>query len=210
MLRNLVIGSLVFSLTFIVGWALGFGRATPAVQVTQAKQNEQPNLVPFEPKLPFARRDTAAPPARQAAVQPQGKGLTDNDGLRRQVILWAKAYERPACNQDARSGYVIAASKYAEVLMRSAGCNNFPKCPMGEGMLGDVWRLNRNAADVSVGEAMAKVHGLGGLVDKNFRGDVGRAVRVIAGRDFSTGPGPECEQPGLTSSSGRRVRFRIR
>jgi hypothetical protein len=212
MLRTLLIGALAFCLTFIAGWFLGLGRTTSTVeaaqpkQVEQPKQAQQPTLVPLEPKLAAFRREAAVPP-KPAPGEVLGKGLTDNDGLRQQVILRAKAHERPVCNADSKSLYITAATRYAEVLMRSAGCNNFPKCPMGEGNLGDVWRLNRNAADAAVAEAMAKLHALGGIGEKDFRADVGRAVRVIAGRDFNTAPGPQCEHQ---SSHGGRWSVRIR
>ena len=124
------------------------------------------------------------------APPPQGKGLTENDGLRQAVILRAKAYQRPSCGGDPKTLYIMAATKYAEVLMRSAGCNSFPKCPMGTGALNEVWRLNHSAADRPVAEAMAAVNAAGGLSEKDFRGDVARAVRVIAGSDFSSGPPP--------------------
>ena len=50
-----------------------------------------------------------------------GKGLTQDERLRQAVILRAKAYQRPTCNADPKTLYIIAATQYAEVLMRSAG-----------------------------------------------------------------------------------------
>jgi len=138
---------------------------------------------------------------------PQGKGLTEDGGIRQAVIWRSKAYQRPTCNADSKTLYVNAATKYAEALMRAAGCHNFPKCPMGVGNLTDVWQLNRSAADIPVAEAMAAAHAAGGLSEKSFRSDVGRAARVIAGVDFNSGPPPECEQ---ASSRNGRWRIRIR
>ena len=110
--------------------------------------------------------------------------------------------QRPACNADAKTLYVVAATKYAEVLMRSAGCNNFPRCPMGMGTLDDVWRVNRSAADKPVAEAMAAVHTAGGLSEKDFRGDGGRAARVIAASTSPQGPRPSARRPVRETGPG--------
>ena len=146
-------------------------------------------------------------PAAQAAVPLawSGPGIHD-ETARKVLVLRAKAYLQPTCNSDPKTLYVKAVSKYAEQLMGSAGCNNYPKCPMGEGQLNQVWRLNRSALDQPVALAMAEVMAAGGLTERDFRGDVGRAVRVIAGADFASGPGPECADP----NSGRVRRIRIR
>ena len=58
--------------------------------------------------------------------------------------------------------------------MRSAGCNNFPRCPMSMGQLERVWEANRSALDMPVARAMAAAHAAGGLSERDFRGDVGR------------------------------------
>jgi hypothetical protein len=216
-LRTLGLGVVVFGATFAVGWWFGLGKATPALG---AKEQKSPPPLVTPVSTPVASAPPAAPvieikplwggppaPAKASLPQPQGKGLTEDNGLRRAVILRAKAYRRPVCNQDSKSLYISAATRYAETLMRAAGCNNFPKCPMGTGMLDDVWRLNRSAADLPVAEAMAAAHASGGLSEKSFRADVGRAVRVIAGADFNSGPRPQCES---SSSSSRRWRIRIR
>jgi hypothetical protein len=216
-LRTLGLGVVAFGATFAVGWWFGLGKATPAFDA-KGQKSPPPLATPVSATNPPTR--PAAPvieikplwggppaPAKASLPQAQGKGLTDNDGLRRSVILRAKAYQRPVCNQDSKSLYVIAATRYAETLTRAAGCNNFPKCPMGMGMLDDVWRLNRSAADIPVAEAMAAAHATGGLSEKSFRADVGRAVRVIAGADFNSGPRPQCES---SSSRSRRWRVRIR
>jgi hypothetical protein len=214
-LRSLGLGAVVFGATFAVGWWFGLGKATPSPEALDRKSPQQvatPVSVPVAPAPPAAPVIELKPlwggppaPAKTSLPQPQGNGLTEDDGLRKVVILRAKAYQRPVCNQDSKSLYVSAATRYAETLMRAAGCNNFPKCPMGAGMLDDVWRLNRSAADLAVAEAMAAAHATGGLTEKDFRADVGRAVRVIAGADFNSGPRPQCE-----SSSSRSGRWRIR
>jgi hypothetical protein len=114
------------------------------------------------------RSPPARPPAEPASVKPpepaavkpaepwRGKGLTD-DGIRQAVILRAKAYQRPTCEADPKTLYVMAATRYAEVLMRSAGCHQFPRCAMGLGAFERVWELNRSAADQPAAAAMAAV-----------------------------------------------------
>ncbi len=199
--RTLGLGVVVFSATFAAGWWFGLGQPAPAAAVTKA----EPAASAPEPKPQQVA--VLSQPAPLVKAWPRGKGLTENDGLRQAVVLRAKAYQRPVCNQDPKTLYIVAATKYAEVLMRSAGCNNFPKCPMGMGALGDVWQLNRSAADKPVAEAMAAVNAAGGLSEKDFRGDVGRAVRVIAGADFYSGPPPKCEEASSRSGTWRvRVR----
>jgi hypothetical protein len=151
----------------------------------------------------------AAPGNPQAAVPAapkvsQGKGLTDNQMLRDAVVSWARSYQNPSCNQDVRWGYTKAAGEYAGILLRAAGCNNVT-CPMSMGQLERVWHANRSTLDLPVAEAMAAANGAGGLSERDFRGDVGRAVRVIAGRDFASGPAPDC-----STRSSRTWGFRIR
>ncbi len=201
--RTIGLGIVVFGATFAAGWWLGLGKSAPAA-ITEAK----PAVTVPEAKSPqVAVASPPASPVQAWSQAPEGKGLTENDGLRQAVILRAKAYQRPVCKQDAKTLYVVAATKYAEVLMRSAGCNNFPKCPMGMGNLNDVWQRNRSAADKPVAEAMAAVNAAGGLSEKDFRGDVGRAVRVIAGADFHAGPPPICVAANSRAGTSRvRVR----
>jgi hypothetical protein len=209
--RTLGLSVVAFCATFAVGWWLGLGKA---VSLPEIVTSVLPGAVhTSSAQAPSSPRIAAKPPVpsrtgARAAEPLSGKGLTDNDGLRQAVVLRAKAHQRPTCNADPKTLYIIAATKYAEVLMRSAGCNNFPKCPMGVGTLDDVWRLNRSAADWPVAEAMAAVNAAGGLSEKDFRGDVGRAVRVIAGTDFSSGPAPECESPSARRGGTWRIRFR--
>jgi hypothetical protein len=201
-LRTLGLGIGVFSATFLIGWWLNVGSLASAVGGPAAKaptaSEPAPQTVGQAPAVKVAARMPETP-------MPQGKGLTDNDLMRRAVISWSKSYQRPACNQDTNWGYVGAATKYAEVLMRSAGCNNFPRCPMSMGQLERVWQANRSALDLPVAEAMAAAHAAGGLSEKSFRGDVGRAVRVISGRDFEPGPAPRC-----STNSNRSWSFRVR
>ncbi len=184
--RTLALGAAAFSATFAGGWWLGLGKTNWSFVLPGAK--------------------ASAPPSH--SDWPEGAGLTQNELLRRSVVQRGKAYLRPSCNADARTMYVIAATNYAEVLMRTAGCHNFPKCPMGEGQLDRVWRANRSILDRPVVEAMAEVHAAGGLTDRDFRGDVARAVRVIAGADLRGGPLPQCEDSSKRSRTGWRVRIR--
>ncbi len=127
----------------------------------------------------------------QASVPPR-PGITKDAALREIVIRRANAYLRPVCYDNARALYVRAASEFASELMRTAGCNRAPSCRIGERALDEVWRRNRSARDADVGTAMAMAHRAGGLSDRDFRGGVGLAVRVIAGTDFSPGPAPAC------------------
>jgi hypothetical protein len=180
-----------FCAAFVVGWWLNIGGLAAGFGASAAKTAAD---VP-------ATVGVAAPPSSA----PQGRGLTEDQRIRDDVIAWAKTYQRPACGQDVRWNYVSAATKYAEALMRAAGCSNFPRCPMSEGQLNRVWQANRSPDDQRVAEAMAAAHSAGGLSDRNFRGDVGRAARVIAGREFASGSSPDC----VASNSGNR-RFRVR
>ena len=200
-LRTLGLGIGVFCATFLVGWWLNVGSLASVVGSTATKT--EPQAVGRAPDSQATSTDAAIRMPDTPA--PKGKGLTNNDLLRRAVVSWSKSYQRPACNQDTNWGYVSAATKYAEVLMRSAGCNNFPRYPMSMGQLERVWQANRSALDMPVAEAMASAHAAGGLSEKRFRGDVGRAVRVIAGRDFDPGPAPAC-----STSRNRNWSFRIR
>jgi hypothetical protein len=207
-LRTLVLGVAVFGATFLVGWWLNIGtlmgamvsaRPAPAATVGQSAPASQ-----AAPAAPANHKVAVHAPQAKAVLQ--GKGLVQDKLTRDAVVSWSKAYQNPSCNQDVRSGYTNAVTKYAEALMRSAGCNNFPRCPMSMGQLERVWHENRSALDMPVAEAMAAAHAAGGLSEKNFRGDVGRVVRVIAGRDFEPGPAPDCK----TQSSRSTWSFRIR
>jgi hypothetical protein len=196
--RTIALGVTAFCATFLVGWWLNLGSLASG--------------------LPFAR------PAAEAAVTTghatsspteeltasEGKGLTDNQSLRDAVVAWSNAYQRPACDQDVRWGYVSAASRYAEVLMRAAGCN--PRsCELSTVQLERAWLANRSTLDLPVANAMAAAHAAGGLGERAFRGDLARAVRVIAGRDFDPGPAPDCStRSGRNWSPGRNWSFRIR
>ena len=193
--RTLALGFGVFAATFAGGWWLDVANLVSRVTVSDAKPTSVASALPAP---------VAQPPA-QAKTVDLGKGLTDDDRLRQAVILRAKAYHNPACNQDARTLYVRAASEYAEVLLRAAGCHSAPSCRLGTGALEQVWSLNRSARDLAVAEAMAGVSEAGGLTERDFRGDIGRAVRVIAGTEFRGGSGPEC-----TNERGRRRGWRIR
>jgi hypothetical protein len=202
--RTLGFGAVAFSATFAIGWWLGLGKA-----ISLPAAIALPSAFPWSSAPPPDRPIVARPsPASEApAGRPTARpGLTD-EGVRQDVILRANAYQRPTCNQDPKSLYVTAATRYAEALMRSAGCHGFPKCRVGWGQLNDVWLLNRSAPDLRVAEAMAAAHAAGGLSEKDFRGDVGVAVRVIAGGGFSSGPAPECQSSG---TRGRTWRVRIR
>jgi hypothetical protein len=192
--RTILLGVFVFAATFAGGWWIGFGSAVDVSDIGQFA-SAVANTVAPKPSSPATAKTYV------------GKGLTDDDHLRRAVILRSQAYQNPYCNQDPKTLYIVAATKYAEVLMRATGCSAFPRCRVGIGQLDRVWQLNRSALDEPVAEAMAAVHAAGGISEKDFRGDVGMAVRVIAGRDFATGPGPECISPEQQTS---RWRIRIR
>jgi hypothetical protein len=202
-LRTLAFGVGVFCATFLVGWWLNIGGMASGWGISVAK----PVLGAALPTEESAglRTVVARPQSNSSRSRlPQGPGLTD-DLIRKSVVSWAKRYQRPPCNQDVRWGYVRAATRYAEALMRSAGCNTFPRCPMSIGQFERVWLANRSARDLPVAAAMAAANAAGGLSERSFRGDVGRAVRAIAGSDFDPGPPPAC--------SSRRTRswsFRIR
>lgn len=184
--RTLILGLAAFCATFAGGWWFGLGTLT------------------FPISVPGASARIAPPPVNPTPSQ-NNRGLTADEGVRKAVVLRARAYERPSCNSDPRRLYIIAATNYAEALMRAAGCNNFPKCPLSEGELDRVWRSTRSALDRPVAEAMAAVHAAGGLSERSFRGDVGRAVRVIAGTNFNSGPAPECK-----NSRSRSWTWRVR
>lgn len=221
--RTVLLGVAAFGATFAGGMWFGvgnlptlFGLSAGDVRLPRAVAETLAIVVPPKP-IPAPAKSAAAihpqpmtaevPAPRAAAPAPAaGKGLTDDDRLRQAVILRAKAYLKPSCNADSKTLYVMAATKYAEVLMRSAGCSQFPACRISQGFLDGVWQGNRSALDQPVAAAMASVHAAGGLTEKSFRGDVGRAVRVIAGRDFARGAGPECQTS--QQQTRRRVRWR--
>jgi hypothetical protein len=228
--RTVLLGCAAFAATFAGGLWFGVGNL-PTLVGLSANEVRQPRAaagtlaVTSAPRAPSSGPSTEGAPTQATAVEsaapttvaavarparfaapapPAGKGLTD-DRLRREVILRAKAYLKPSCNSDPVALYVAAASKYAEVLMRSAGCSQFPRCRISEGFLNEAWRANRSTLDQPVADAMAEVHSAGGLSEKSFRGDVGRAVRVIAARDFAEAPAPECD-----SGTKRRTKMRWR
>jgi hypothetical protein len=188
--RTLALGAAVFSATFAgAWWWLGMGKAGWAL-----------------PPVPGITASVPAP----AAEWPDGPGLTQSDLLRRSVVQRSKAYLRPSCNADNRTLYVVAATNYAEILMRAAGCHTFPACPLSEPELNKIWRANRSVLDKPVAEAMAEVHQAGGLTVLDFRGDVSHAVRVIAGTHLRGGPMPKCEDTSGRSSAAGPVQVRRR
>jgi hypothetical protein len=197
--RTLALGLGVFAATFLVGWWLDIGNLASRSMAKPVV--ERPPLTPQPSASPQAVVHT--PPKT-----PERKGLVDDKVTRDAVIAWSKSYQRPTCNQDVRWGYTKAATNYAKMLMRAAGCNNFPRCPMSMAQLERVWRANRSSADMPVAEAMAAANAAGGLNERAFRGDVGRAVRVIAGRDFDPGPAPICSSQRARKSWSVRYRRR--
>lgn len=201
--RTLALGLAVFCATFAAGWWLDVGNLVSGVRSSFAKAAVEP--VNSRSQAPATQTSSRPRPTQVAAKPPQGKGLTDDDRIRRPVIILAKAYHKPTCGQDIELLYVRAATSYAEVLMRAAGCHAFPKCGLSMDGLDRVWQGARSALDQEVADAMASVHKAGGLSEKSFRGDVGRAVKVIAAADFHSGPAPDCVE-----SSGRTSRFRVR
>jgi hypothetical protein len=184
--RTLALAAAVFGATFAGGWWFGLGKTKWSFALPGAK--------------------ASAPPP--GADWREGTGLTQNELLRRSVVLRGKAYLRPYCYSDARTLYIVAATNYAEVLMRTAGCDSLLKCAMGESQLDRVWRANRSVLDRPVAQIMTEVHAAGGLTDRDFRGDVARAVRVIAGTDLRGGAGPQCVESRGRPSSAWRVRIR--
>ena len=221
--RTLILGVVAFSATFAGGMWFGVGNlpsliGLSAASVAPGADVRHPQAVGHT--MPTAaRRRLVSASARVATVVPtervtlsapaQGPGLTKDNYLRRSVILRAKAYLKPTCNSDPKRLYVAAATRYAMVLMRAAGCGTSPQCGIGVSLLDDVWRHNRSPQDLQVATAMAAVNAAGGLTDKSFRGNVGRAVRVIAGRGFTAGRGPAC-QTARRTRRGFRFRFRFR
>ena len=199
--RTILLGVAAFGATFAGGMWLGAGSLPSLIGASVAQIRALPASDPGrKPPAPAPASQPvpitlAPPPAEEAAPQPAPPpppALTGDDHLRQAVVLRAKAYLKPSCNADPRTLYVAAATKYAEALMRTAGCSQFPRCGLNAQFLNDVWQRNRSPLDKPVAAAMASVNAAGGLTEKSFRGDVGRAVRVIAGREFAQGPGPVC------------------
>jgi len=219
--RTLVLGGVAFSATFAGGMWFGVGSlpsliGLSAASVAPVADARRPQTVGHamptvaRPNLVSASAQVATVVPTEGVIPPvpaQGPGLTHDDRLRRSVILRAKAYLKPTCNSDPKRLYVAAATRYAATLMRAAGCGTSPRCGIGFGLLDDVWRRNRSLQDLQVAAAMAAVNAAGGLTDKSFRGTVGRAVRVIAGRDFAATRGPACQTARRTR---RTFRFRFR
>jgi hypothetical protein len=212
--RTIVLGAGVFCATFLVGWWLNIGNLVAGISLARPATVGQATAPQADPSASHPVPATATQkvavrtPQSKAPLQPKswnGPGLVRDKLMRDALISWAENYQRPRCNQDVRWGYTQAATRYAEALMRAAGCNNFPRCPMSMSQLERVWEANRSALDRPVALAMADAHAAGGLSEKSFRGDVGRAVRVIAARDFATGPAPEC-----SNRSSRTWSIRIR
>ena len=211
--RTLALGFGVFCATFLVGWWLNIGGlaagvpSRPAMETATSANQQTPTSQKVAVQTPQSKASQSKDSRPQASRFPawQGGGLGNDKHTRDAVIAWSKSYRNPRCNQDVRWGYTRAATRYAEALMRTAGCNNFPRCPMGLSQLERVWEANRSALDRPVALAIAEANAAGGLSDAAFRGDVGRAVRVIAGRDFHAGPAPHC-----TASRTRTWGFRFR
>jgi hypothetical protein len=203
--RTIAFGISVFCATFLAGWWFNIGSLASGISAVQ------PTTVGQAPaaQTPTAANQKVAVRTPQSKDSPpkawQGPGLVNERSIRDAVITWSQNYQRPACDQDVRWGYTMAATRYAEALMRDAGCNNFPRCPISNGQLARVWEANRSMLDMPVAQAMAEAHAAGGLSARDFRGDVGRAVQVIAGRDFASGSAPQC-----SSGSNRSSRVRIR
>lgn len=196
-LRTLALGLGVGSAAFLAGVWLDIGQvvtrslARPALDAGASAA----------PEAPVAVR--AAPKALER------KGLTDDAGLRAAVVAASASYRAAACDRDARARYVDAATKFAEKLMRTAGCHSLPRCPISTAHLARIWAAHRAPADVEIGAAMAAAHGAGGIGPRDFPADVGRAVLVIAEQDFSVRPAPACSsEPVRRQASTVRVRRR--
>ncbi len=183
--RTFALAAVAFAATFAGGWWFGVGKTGSAIV------------------LPIAKAAASAP----VQEWPEGPGLTTNNKIRQDVLLRSKAYLHPICQSHSRTAYVAAATNYAELLMRAAGCGGFPQCAMTEVQLDRVWRARRSILDKPVAEAMSEVHRAGGLTVLSFRGDISRAVRVIAGTYLRGGRPPRCRDPEAVGSTRHDVRL---
>jgi hypothetical protein len=152
------------------------------------------------------RPQPEAKAAPQLDIKPQA--ASDGDPMRDAVVHAALLYGRSPCRNDVKNLYVGAATAYAEKLMRSAGCSAFPACRVDAARLEQVWRLNRTPSDRAAAEAMAAVNVTGGISERDFQGQVGRAVRVMAGSGFRHGP--SCGTSSRTTTHTVRIRIRRR
>lgn len=205
-LRTIALGLGIFCATFLVGWWLDIGKLGSTLMATPAASNA--TAAPSASPTPTSPAPASRIAARPSSKSPERKELFDDRLAGEAVIAWSKAYRQPACNQDARWGYVNAATKYAQELMRAAGCPDFQNCPITTAQLGRVWIAKRSPADVRVAEAMAAANGAGGLSSRDFRGDVARVVVLIANRDFERGPAPACSSQSSRNSWSIRIRRR--
>jgi hypothetical protein len=214
--RTIALGVGVFCATFLVGWWLNIGglasgrSASPSVgeMPAPAAAHAQETQTPAQPSTTGGQKVALQTPQPKAPPPKawNGPGLVKDKLLRDVVVSWAEKYPEPPCNQDVRWGYIDTATKYAGALLRAAGCTG-ATCRMSNGQLQRVWEESRSALDRPVAEAMAAAHAAGGLSERSFRGDAGRAVQVIAGRDFDPGPAPQCTNR-TSRKSGWRVRVR--
>jgi hypothetical protein len=162
--RTLALAVLLFGATFGgVWWWTGSGTATATIGS------------PLSP----VTADEPPPPFKV--------DVKEDASLRQAVVDTAMTYRRSQCSDNAKARYIVAATNYADRLMRSAGCRDYT-CRGPASRLEQVWRVNRTPEDQAVAEAMGAVNAKGGVLERDFPGHVGRAVRVIAGSDFRQGP----------------------
>ena len=213
--RTLALGVGVFCATFLVGWWLNIGSLWHlGIGAARLRTAPAPADKPRRrPKKVAVQTPQSKAPAAESW---QGPRMVQDKLMRDAVISWAQTYQRPTCDQDVRWGYTIAATKYAEALMRSAGCNNFPRCPMSEGQLERVWEANRSAADLPVAQAMAAAHAAGGLNERELprrrrpRGARDRRTRFRPGTGARTARAPARAARGASGSGSAADRRQIR
>jgi hypothetical protein len=154
----------------------------------------------------------APPPAARvpAGLAPGARptALTEHENLRKVLILRAAAYGRSPCSREAKTLYLNAASAYAEKLMRAAGCHQFPACGLSIDALDRVWQAHRTPGDTAVSGAVAAISSAGGTAEKDFRGDIGRSIRVIGNSEF--GSAQFCVASATKSGGSGSWRVRIR
>jgi hypothetical protein len=201
--RTLLLGVGVFCATFLVGWWLNVGGLSAGFShrpITEAQEPMEQSATTTGQRVAIRTPQAKMPSASNWS----GRGLVGDKLLRDVVTSSAEKYQDPPCNQDVRWLYTKHATEYGEALLRAAGCSS-QRCPFSTARLQRVWEENRSALDRPVALAMAGAHAAGGLSERNFPGDTGRAVQVIAGRYFEPGPPPAC-----SNRTTRGWSFRIR
>jgi hypothetical protein len=130
-------------------------------------------------------RPAAGPASAEAVAATVSLGEAAGE-LRAAVVRTAMGYRGSRCSHNAKARYITAATHYADEVMRAAGCRDYA-CGAAATHLEPTWRRVRTPEDGAVSEAMRAVNLMGGVAERDFPGDVGRAVRLIAGSDFGRG-----------------------